>query len=173
MNRNIDLTKILKNCPEGTEFWSDIFGKVQFLQVNECFDRPILVRRADGFIIPYTKEGWDNIIFPESCLLWPSKDCRDWSKFILPKKDKFNPKTLKPFDKVLVRDSDGTALLVEQDETRWKCALYSHERGNESIPYKYATTDSPYVYCIPYNDNTKHLVGTKEEAPEYYKYWED
>ena len=25
---------------------------------------------------------------------------------------------------------------------------------------------------IPYNDETKHLVGTTDEAPEYYRYWE-
>ena len=30
-----------------------------------------------------------------------------------------------------------------------------------------------YTYCIPYNDDTKHLVGTTEEAPEYYRYWKD
>ena len=160
MNRNIDLTKILKNCPEGTEFWSDIFGKVQFLQVNECFDRPILVRRADGFIIPYTKEGWDNIIFPGSCLLWPSKDCRDWSKFILPKKDKFNPKTLKPFDKVLCKNGFDM----------WCCDLFSSYIETYACPN--VCISGSYMYCIPYNDDTKHLVGTTDEAPEYYKYWE-
>lgn len=26
---------------------------------------------------------------------------------------------------------------------------------------------------IPYNDETKHLVGTMDEAPEFYRYWED
>ena len=160
MNKNIDLTKILKNCPEGTEFWSDIFGKVQFLQVNECFDRPILVRRADGFIIPYTKEGWDNIIFPGSCLLWPSKDCRDWSKFILPKKDKFNPKTLKPFDKVLCKN--GLDM--------WCCDLFSSYVETYACPN--VCISGSYMYCIPYNDDTKHLVGTNEKAPEYYRYWE-
>ena len=164
MNRNIDLTKILKNCPEGTEFWSDIFGKVQFLQVNECFDRPILVRRADGFIIPYTKEGWDNIIFPESCLLWPSKDCRDWSKFTAPwyKKEKFDPKTLQPFDKVLVRDLNGHI---------WVCDLFSYIKECTQFPYKCMA--SYYKCCIPYNDETKHLLGTTDEAPKYYRYWEE
>ena len=161
MNRNIDLTKILKNCPEGTEFWSDLFGKVQFLQVNECFDRPILVRRADGFIIPYTKEGWDNIIFPESCLLWPSKDCRDWSKFILPKKDKFNPKTLKPFDKVLCKNGFDM----------WCCDLFSSYVETYACPN--VCISGSYIYCIPYNDDTKHLVGTTDEAPKYYRYWEE
>lgn len=163
MNENIDLTKILKNCPEGTEFWSDNVGKVQFLRVNECFDQPILVRRADGFIISYTKEGWQNISFPGSCLLWPSKDCRDWSKFTAPwyKKDKFNPKTLKPFDKVLVRD-DGS--------WEWKVNFYSHKIEG-AFPFK--CVSNAYICCIPYNNDTKHLVGTKAEAPEYYKYWED
>ena len=26
---------------------------------------------------------------------------------------------------------------------------------------------------IPYNEDTKHLNGTSDEAPEYYRYWED
>ena len=38
---------------------------------------------------------------------------------------------------------------------------------------KYVTTDYTYKYYIPYNDDTKHLVGTTDEAPEFYRYWED
>ena len=30
-----------------------------------------------------------------------------------------------------------------------------------------------YTYCIPYNEDTMYLVGTDDEAPEYYRYWED
>ena len=26
---------------------------------------------------------------------------------------------------------------------------------------------------IPYNDETKNLIGTTYDAPEHYKYWED
>ena len=26
---------------------------------------------------------------------------------------------------------------------------------------------------IPYNDDTKHLVGTCDEAPDYYRYWDN
>ena len=76
--------------------------------------------------------------------------------------NKFDPNTLKPFDKVLVRDSDGC---------RWRCAFYSHTRNNCSC--KYVTTDSFNEYCIPYNEETEHLVGKDDEAPEYYRYWED
>src|SRR5574344_620782 len=28
-----------------------------------------------------------------------------------------------------------------------------------------------HEYCIPYNDETKHLLGTTEDAPEKYKTW--
>ena len=177
MNENIDLTKILKDCQKGTKLYSPVFGDVEFVRVcqNDSVDFPIEFKLSDNSLNSVTRDGRLYEEFNGECILFPSKDQRDWDKFTAPlyKKEKFDPKTLQPFDKVLVRDSDGTALLAEQDEARWKCALYSHERGNESIPYKYATTDSPYVYCIPYNDDTKHLVGTTEEAPEFYRYWED
>ena len=164
MNENIDLTKILKDCPTGTEFWSDNYGKVQFLRIGRSLDYPIRVRRTNGFPTYYTKEGWYNIDFPANCLLWPSKDCRDWSKFTAPwyKNEKFDPKTLHPFDRILVRDNN--------DET-WRCSFFSHIR--EVAVYKFTTITSSYKQCIPYNDDTKHLVGTTDEAPEYYRYWED
>lgn len=168
MNENIDLTKILKDCPEGTEFWSDDYGKVQFKCIiknyNYHIDYPILVKRTDGHNLYYSKEGWHDIYFPASCLLWPSKDCRDWSKFTAPwyKKDRFNPNTLKPLNKVLVRD---------YPDNLWKVDFYSHRDINKK--YQYICVGDYYKCCIPYNDDTKHLVGTTEEAPEYYRYWED
>ena len=81
----------------------------------------------------------------------------DAKKKELNKKKKFDPKTLKPFDKVLVYDiCEG-----------WACALFSHIRESE---YPYSTSSGSFKVCIPYNDDTKHLLGTKEEAPEYYRY---
>ena len=165
MNENIDLTKILENCPVGWEFWSDNYGKVRFKCINKSYDRPIFVKRTDGGNAYYTKEGWCSKDFSASCLLWPSKDCRDWSKFTATwyKKEKFNPKTLKPFDKVLVKCNNSES---------WKVQLFSHIiEGDKICPYVCISYN--YKYCIPYNNDTKHLVGTNEEAPEYYIYWED
>lgn len=98
------------------------------------------------------------------CIIFPSKEQRDWSKFTAPwyKNKKFNPNTLKPFDKVLVRDDASHT---------WKCNLFSNIIKDGSYPYK--CVGNAYTYCIPYNNNTKHLVGTNEEAPEYYRYWEN
>ena len=41
MNENIDLTKILKNCPKGTKLHSTIFGDVKFCYIDESDAYPI------------------------------------------------------------------------------------------------------------------------------------
>ena len=75
--------------------------------------------------------------------------------------NKFDPKTLKAFDKVLV-SIDG----------EWQCDFFSHML-NGGIFNKRCIGVGDMNIVIPYNDDTKHLVGTTEEAPEYYRYQED
>ena len=157
--KKLNLCEILEDCPEGTELWSDNYGIVKFMNVGTEWDTPIRVKLTDGFIARYTEEGWCDKRFPASCLLWPSRDCRDWSKFTAPwlKKERFDPKTLKPFDKIIFK---GHGM--------WFCGLFSH------IHNSYACVGETYYKCvIPYNDDTKHLVGTRDEAPYFYRYWED
>ena len=164
MNEKLDLVEILKDCPKGTELWSDDYGKVEFSHIDKRFDHPIITKRSDGHYTSYSREGWFSIDFPANCLLWPSRDCRDWSKFTAPwhKKEKFDPKTLKPFDRVLVRNNcDST----------WRCAIFSHI--SDVYACQYIASCACFKCCIPYNDETKHLIGTTEDAPEYYKYWEE
>ena len=168
MNENIDLTKILKDCPEGFKLYTPLMGEVVFIKVGECtLSLPVRTLHSSGIYLSFTKEGYYfNFNNKDAeCLLFPSKDQRDWSKFTAPwyKKEKFDPKTLKTFDRVLVRDSCSHY---------WKCNLFSHIE-TEYHHFPYTTIGGNYSYCIPYNDDTKHLVGTTEEAPEFYRYWED
>lgn len=165
MNENIDLTKILKDCPKYTKLYSSIYGEVLF--------EGIITGKCNHFIEVYVKVLNSLIMFTYSgryflngeCVLFPSKDQRDWNKFTAPwyKKEKFDPKTLKPFNKVLVRDSDVDV---------WQCEMFSHFCSRETT-YPFFCCGSPYYYCIPYNSETEHLLGTTEEAPQYYRYWED
>ena len=179
MNENIDLTKILKDCPKGWKFYSSVYGEVKFEtiefqrlkyrynsymptcnhQIIEEDPRPIKFTVQD--IEHCVSSAGEHIKGKGECTFFPSKDQRDWSKFTAPwyKKDKFDPKTLQPFDRVLVRDRD-----IEH----WICSLFSHIINDE-----YLCIGSCFIYCIPYNDDTKHLVGTTDEAPKYYRYWED
>ena len=176
MNENLDLTKILNGCPGGTPFYSTIYGDVYFIRVYPTAIYP----NVDNYPIELvsctkalkmhtkvwvTKEGLDKHNFNGECTLFPSKDQRDWSKFIRfwdkPKVQKFDVHTLQPFDRVLVRDG----ILSE-----WTCTLFSHIIND--VPFPIYCSGGYFRYCIPYNEDTKHLVGTREDCPDYYKWWE-
>lgn len=186
MNENVNLSKILRDCPKGTKLYSPLFGVVKFEEISEDWNFVCVRKGKDIWTFTYDARFLFGISNSKSAeiMLFPSKDQRDWSKFMakqykieelcesqkitkwayisdpLPKQYKFDPKTLQPFDKVLVRDSD----VVD-----WKVQLFSRIIEDEEF-YPYVCINESYKYCIPYNDDTKHLIGTKEEAPEFYKY---
>ena len=81
-------------------------------------------------------------------------------------KGKYNPDTLqvepvkpecmfKPFDKVLVRDTD---------EQAWCANYFSHYKNDPE--YFYVCINGIYHYCIPYNEHTAHLLGTTDPYTE-------
>ena len=181
MNENIDLTKILKDCPKGWKFYSSVYGDVEFVEIlpNIPFPKrsqekglyllktlmlelPIRLK-ADFFEYGISSAGEHRKGVGE-CTLFPSRENRDWSKFTAPwyKKGRFDPKTLNPFDRVLVRN---------YKTTKWRCDHFSHFDGGNYNPC--IASCCSYTFCVPYNEETKHLVGTTEEAPDFYKYWED
>ena len=162
MNENIDLTKILKDCPNGTKLYSTIYGNVEFMHINTNSMYPVRFTITNERTNCVASDGRHISEFDGECTLFPSKEQRDWSKFTAPwyKKERFDPKTLKPFDKIIARVEGGI----------WFCELLSFiEEGRNLIK----GLVSYYNYCIPYNDDTKHLAGATEETPEYYRYWEE
>lgn len=168
MNENLDLTKILDGCPVGTMFYSSIYGEVSFMGINISCWYPIELASYKRNQCPaghvfYAKNGNYNFSYDGECTLFPSKDQRDWSKFERfwdkPKVEKFDPKTLQPFDKVLIRNVDNGF---------WNAAFFSYIAGQWVNCVGSGTAE-----CIPYNEETKHLVGTKEDCPEFYKWWEE
>ena len=163
MNENLNLLEILKDCKKGTKLYSPIFGEVEFNCIYK--DGSIECENECG-VWYFNIDGTITIgdVKSQIILLYPNKDQQDWSKFkVKSNKPKFDPKTFNPFDKVLVRDGN---------EYCWCCDLFSNIIDGEEI-YKYLCVSGAFEYCIPYNDDTKHLVWTNEEAPEFYRYWED
>lgn len=165
MNENIDLTKILKDCPKGTKLYSPQFGEVYFREIRSDDEYSIITTNDVG-AVTFTKEGFYRADADEECVLFASEEQKDWSKFTAPwykkenKKERFDPKTLRPFDKVLVRDDSIST---------WKPDHFGY-KANKTFC---RCVSSYFMQCIPYNDDTKHLLGTTDEAPEYYRYWED
>ena len=172
MNENINLCEILKDCPKGEKFYSPLLGNVTFAYISWDFDK-VMVNRCNSeedeaeYDIESDGHIYIGSVKSVDIMLYPSKDQLDWSKWECPKpnKPKFDPKTLKAFDRVLVRFDCGA----------WSATLFSHLIDSKFANKKYdiICCGSVFGYCIPYNDDTKHLVGTKDEAPEFYKYWED
>lgn len=236
-NKDINIAEILKDCPMGMKLYSPLFGNVELFSVSEN-NIPIKVRISKGKTYDYytfTSEGYHYVgYYDAECLLFPSREMRDWSKFFKPgdvviesfngcgvlfeewgddsytsfkasvfqlkkrefvksekkgisiddfvkasdeQRDKFisdmekffggkyNPETLsvepvnskcpfRPFDKVLVRDTD---------EQTW-CANYFSHCKKDSV-YPYACINGLYRYCIPYEGN-EHLLGTTDPYTE-------
>lgn len=168
MNENLDLTKILDGCPEGTEFYSSAYGNLRFVKIT-LFDTITMMNNSCQY--SYTKDGRLYYGVGE-CTLFPSKDQRDWSKFERfwdkPKKvERFDVHTLQPFDKVLVRNYSNLI---------WQCNIFSHLKRctrNKLAHTFFSCVNGLWNTCIPYNDETKHLLGTTDDCPDYYKWWEE
>lgn len=74
--------------------------------------------------------------------------------------NKFDITTLKPFDRVLVRDDNkGT----------WRASLWGFLHND--VSFMYDTIRGRYNQCIPYEGN-EHFLGKTEGCDEFYKTWE-
>lgn len=232
MNNNINIAEILKNCPKGMELYSPIYGTVGLLKVDSNSEYSIKTVTSIDRPASFTPYGRLYENYPSAeCLLFPSREMRDWTKFfkrgdVVYNKDgglyaifegwvnddytefnttinyyesiasfgeevvcytdcfvkasdkgraifiayaekhyngKYNPDTLqvesvkpeypfKPFDKVLVRDDPNQ---------KWTIDMFSYY-NREDNDYPYICVGNHYCYCIPYTEQTAHLIGTKD-----------
>lgn len=78
----MNIAEILKDCPKGTKLYSLIFGDVEFEKIQNNL---IYVKTKGGLIGNFTAEGKFLKRYSNSeCLLFPSKDNRDWNTFQRP-----------------------------------------------------------------------------------------
>ena len=166
MNENLNLVEILKDCPKGTKLYTTTYGDVELIRVNQNddVDYPIEIKLSDDSINSVTTDGRLCEYYNGECVLFPSKEQRDWSKFNV-KKHRFDPKTFQPFDKVLVKRGDENYHL-------WFPDFISFPPNDVDETVLCMTTDDVDM-VIPYNEETKHLIETNDDAPDFYRYWED
>ena len=90
----MSLIEILKNCPKGMKLYSPIYGEVEFKEISvvtgsiEC--------KTNGCTVYFYSDG--TYYKGGECMLFPSKELRDWDDFMIPFKDgdiiirtEFNP----------------------------------------------------------------------------------
>lgn len=78
----MNIVEILKDCPKGTKLYSLVDGEVFLSEIINNGLYPIKVITDDGNTRFYTKDGkFFNNRPSGECILFPSKNQRDWNKF--------------------------------------------------------------------------------------------
>lgn len=71
----MNIAEILKNAPKGTKLYSPLFGEVELESVSD----DIIEVRIEGAVSTFYKDGrYYRSYFNGECLLFPSKDERNW-----------------------------------------------------------------------------------------------
>lgn len=141
-----DISKLLKNAPKGLKLYSPIMG-VCYLHKIDNITSEIYISFDGENINVFDKYG--RYEATGECLLFPSETNRDWADY----EARHN---FKPFDKVVVRVSNTTS---------WKLDFFSH-CDKKSIVFPFVCCGGAYDYCLPFNEETVKLIGTKDDWKE-------
>lgn len=79
----MNIANLLKYCPKGTKLYSTAFGEVELIDASSLANTILVQNNHDT---PFTFYSDGSYILDGECILFPSKDQRDWSKFRLPLK---------------------------------------------------------------------------------------
>ena len=113
-----NLVSILKHCPGGTKLYSPIYGEVVLDSVqSESIYTLAKTNNGATLVVEFTSLGRLHYEFSNSeCVLFPSKDQRDWSKFKIPTKK----------GDVIMFNGQVPCLVTgdySQDKKAWVCGL--------------------------------------------------
>ena len=75
----INIYELLKNCPYEFKLYSHVFGQCKLIAIGELY---ILVQDIGGET--WTLDKFGKLRNNGECILFPSKEQRDWSKFKAP-----------------------------------------------------------------------------------------
>ena len=89
MEKELNIAEILKDKPKGIKLWSPLFGNVTLKDADMSRAvLPILTKTELEDIQIFTKDGHFFSTYKDTeCILFPSKEMRDWEKFAWKKGD--------------------------------------------------------------------------------------
>lgn len=133
METKINIAKILKNKPEGTKLWTDMFGSVTLYVVTDTCDA-FQVKHHNK--VPWFDE--DGKLYKEGVLcIYPSKSMRDWEKFSWKKGD------------VLISDCGFMCIFKEwasDDYTKFNGCYFDGMPNTETAKYSKVDNNIAYGY---------------------------
>lgn len=81
-NNKINIAEILKDCPKGMKLYSPIYGEIELWKMYSNSAYPIWIATGIDRKGNFTSDGRLYEKYPSAeCLLFPSSEMRDWSKF--------------------------------------------------------------------------------------------
>lgn len=144
METMINVAEILKDKPEGTKLWTDMFGGVTLYIVTDV---------CDAFQVKHhNKEPWfdkEGKLCKEGVLcIYPSKSMRDWSKFAWKKGD------------ILVNDDDDSHIIFKgfsNDD-------YTAFEGKHWI----SVNKKRHISCLNMQNTQEYHIENNKEAAQTY-----
>lgn len=151
METKINIAKILKNKPEGTKLWTDMFGSVTLYIVTDA---------CDAFQVKHhNKEPWfdeDGKLYKEGVLcIYPSKSMRDWEKF-----------SWKKGDVLVSNDGKERVIFVKFQDNRYMRffgKFFSQRKEEGDIDYKSNLDASVNDYILENMDAAQTYIKAVEE----------
>lgn len=149
MNENINLVEILKDAPKDMKLYSPICGECKFVGIGNYPSSIKCEALEDNYLWKFRSDGTFAIYKDAECLLFPSKNNRDWSTFKAPWKRKH----FEPFQKVLISSLVDTFPCKEI----WVPVLYGYydEETKAHILTNGSSRDDNGI--IPYEGNEDKL----------------
>ena len=135
----------LRNAPKGIKLYSPIFGECEFDHISPIIDS-IYVKYKDTRI-EFNKYGQFSLCDSEGeCLLFPSKEVREWNKYQV-------PYDFKPYDKIVARFRPSSKNI-------WQADFYSHRMNKVD---HMGISGNFYSEVLPFNTETAKLIGTNDD----------
>lgn len=156
MTNNINVLEVLESKPNGTKLWCILFGKCFLDSIDINNIRPIRIGIENGDTFKLTanaKLGGKYI--DGDCLLYPSKEMRDWSRFAWKKGD------------ILISSDGGTEVIFDKwyDDTytSFYCKHYLNSEDENKIVYYEAFLCTTERYSLEDKDAAQTYIKAVEE----------
>lgn len=157
METKINIAKILKDKPQGTKLYSSACGKCELKEADDKSFKVSFYSSKFGFMNggegTFDKNG--NLYDDGECIIFPSKEMRDWSKFAWKKGD------------VLVSNDGGTEVIFDKwyDDTytNFYSKHYLNSEDENNIKYNEAFLCTTERYSLEDKDTAQTYINTIEK----------
>ena len=157
MEQKLNIAEILKNKPRGTKLYSMIHGKCSFeavtdeiFKINFCTSKFGLTQSGECTLIKF-----GNMYDGGECIIFPSKEMRDWGKFSWKKGD------------ILISSDGGTEVIFDKwyDDTytSFYCKHYLNSEDKNKIVYYEEFLCTTARYSLEDKNAAQTYINTIEE----------